>query len=216
MAKWYYFDKNGLKKGPYSSESLIKLAGEGIVAPNTIVENESGKTAPASKVKGLPFQAEQTDEFPADELPADVFDSLKEESVPVPTPTPFSQVLAEYDEADPKSEYVMSNRLLVLCICSLIPGLGHFLLGCTPGRCTSLCLWFVVSIYFYLFLWGAVLILLPAFLLMFVGGFANVFGTFIGSLLATIVLPIVGIYLYWSRFAILIADLKKEYRNRYS
>ena len=57
MANWYYFDNNGQKQGPYSGGQLKWLAKNGKITPETIVETEDGKTAPARKVKGLTFIA---------------------------------------------------------------------------------------------------------------------------------------------------------------
>ena len=51
---WYYYDHNGNKISATVAE-LKALAQRGEILPETIIENETGKTAPARKAKGLVF-----------------------------------------------------------------------------------------------------------------------------------------------------------------
>ena len=55
MPNWFYIDANGRKQGPVTGGQLKGLAKAGRITPDTIVETEDGKTAPAGKVKGLTF-----------------------------------------------------------------------------------------------------------------------------------------------------------------
>jgi len=55
MSTWYYYDNDGCKQGPVSGGQLKGLAKAGMITPETMVETEEGKTAPARKVKGLTF-----------------------------------------------------------------------------------------------------------------------------------------------------------------
>jgi len=57
MSTWYYYDSNGQKQGPVTGGQLKGLAKAGHITPETMVETEAGKTAPARKVKGLTFVA---------------------------------------------------------------------------------------------------------------------------------------------------------------
>ena len=53
--KWYYYtDKNGGRRG-VTAEQLVGLAKDGKITPDTIIETDNGKKAPAGKVKGLTF-----------------------------------------------------------------------------------------------------------------------------------------------------------------
>ena len=54
MAKWFYYNENG-DKIEVTGGQLKGLAKAGRITPETIVETEEGKTAPARKVKGLTF-----------------------------------------------------------------------------------------------------------------------------------------------------------------
>jgi len=54
MAKWFYHNGNG-EKIEVTGGQLKGLAKAGMITPDTIVETEEGKTAPARKVKGLTF-----------------------------------------------------------------------------------------------------------------------------------------------------------------
>ena len=55
MANWYYYDNDGRKQGLVTGGQLKRLAKAGQITPDTIVETEEGRTAPARKVKGLTF-----------------------------------------------------------------------------------------------------------------------------------------------------------------
>ena len=55
MSSWFYYDNDGQKRGPITGGQLKGLAKAGLITPETTVETEGGKTAPARKVKGLTF-----------------------------------------------------------------------------------------------------------------------------------------------------------------
>ena len=54
MSTWYYYDEKG-DKIAVTGGQLKGLAKAGVITPETIIENEEGKSAPARKVKGLTF-----------------------------------------------------------------------------------------------------------------------------------------------------------------
>ena len=61
MANWYYYNEQG-KKCTVTGGQLKGLAMSGQITPDTIIETEDGKTAPARKVKGLTFaETEQSE-----------------------------------------------------------------------------------------------------------------------------------------------------------
>lgn len=51
---WYYYDINNVKIGPITVKQLKQLAMQGLITPDTIIENTNGRTAVAGKV-GLVF-----------------------------------------------------------------------------------------------------------------------------------------------------------------
>ena len=55
MANWFYFNKNGEKVGPISATALKALAQQGLITPETKIENSNGRSAVAGKVNGLEF-----------------------------------------------------------------------------------------------------------------------------------------------------------------
>jgi hypothetical protein len=57
MSTWFYYDSNNQKQGPVTGGQLKGLAKTGQITPETVVETEEGKNAPARKVKGLTFIA---------------------------------------------------------------------------------------------------------------------------------------------------------------
>ena len=54
MAKWFYYNESG-EKIEVTGGQLKGLAKAGMITPDTLVETEEGKTAPARKIKGLSF-----------------------------------------------------------------------------------------------------------------------------------------------------------------
>lgn len=56
MSNWYYYDKNGNKVGPITSTAIKALAQQGLITPDTALENEQGQSAKAGTVKGLEFK----------------------------------------------------------------------------------------------------------------------------------------------------------------
>lgn len=57
MANWFYYDANRTKFGPMPPARLRQLALEGLIMPETIVENETGQQAYAKSINGLTFTA---------------------------------------------------------------------------------------------------------------------------------------------------------------
>lgn len=53
---WYYYSSEG-KLGPFNAQTIRNLALEGIIKPDTILENGHGQQARAQSVEGLEFQA---------------------------------------------------------------------------------------------------------------------------------------------------------------
>ena len=52
---WYYYNDNNERTGPIRSRELKDLAQQGIITPETKVEDSEGRTALAKKVTGLKF-----------------------------------------------------------------------------------------------------------------------------------------------------------------
>jgi predicted RNA-binding Zn-ribbon protein involved in translation (DUF1610 family) len=82
MAKFFYFDSNGTKQGPYDDARLVALAKNGSITPDTRIEYTSekypdGKQTLAGKIKGL---------FPP----------------PIPVPSPVSSV----DTVSPDNPFI--------------------------------------------------------------------------------------------------------------
>jgi|GEM_PF-2238519 len=56
MSTWFYYDNSGQKQGPITDGQLKELAMRGTITAQTVIETESGKSAPAGKIKGLTFR----------------------------------------------------------------------------------------------------------------------------------------------------------------
>jgi len=85
MSNWYYYDSNGQKQGLVTGGQLKWLAKNGKITPETMVETEDGKTAPARKVKGLTFTTTAQPETPPSGEPNPF-------SAPPPLDNPFTGV----------------------------------------------------------------------------------------------------------------------------
>jgi len=57
MAQWHFWDENGYKIGPVRGRDLKRFAQEGMITPETRVEDENGRTALAKNVTGLSFHS---------------------------------------------------------------------------------------------------------------------------------------------------------------
>ena len=53
MEKMFFYYKDGVKTGPVNAEYLKKLARDGVITSETIIEDERGRRVAASKVSGL-------------------------------------------------------------------------------------------------------------------------------------------------------------------
>ena len=67
MVQWYYYDHNGRKQGPVVPRRILELAKNGKITPETIIETEDGKSAPAGTIKGLVFTDSELPRFAATE-----------------------------------------------------------------------------------------------------------------------------------------------------
>jgi len=61
MAKWFYYNESG-EKIEVTGGQLKGLAKAGMITPDTVIETEEGKSAPARKVKGLTFPEPESHE----------------------------------------------------------------------------------------------------------------------------------------------------------
>jgi hypothetical protein len=87
MSKWFYYNEQG-EKIELTGGQLKGLAKTGMITPDTMVETEEGKTAPARKVKGLTFiAAVQSETSPSAE--SETYDSVSLPSASA-EPNPFA------------------------------------------------------------------------------------------------------------------------------
>ena len=192
---------------------LFDLAKAGSIRPDTKIVVD-GKETKARKVQGMEFA--YVDEF-AGQNESEVLTIPESESVS----SPPVRVLTP----EPEPQVEMTNRLLVLCLASLIPGLGHFLLGVKASRCFWICVNTTAVTMFYVFMWLFVALIgfwfcvaFPIFLL--AGDFGdNPAGFFIAigiiAILIQLVFPIILGYAFWTEYPLLISDLKREYSRRH-
>jgi hypothetical protein len=90
MAKWFYYNENG-EKTEVTGRQLKELAKSGQITPETMIETEEGKTAPARKVTGLTFaSSEATPSESATVEPAQPDESGIYELASPPKPSPFT------------------------------------------------------------------------------------------------------------------------------
>lgn len=77
MANWYYYSKTGEKVGPVSATSLKELARQGLITPETKVENQNGRTAVAGQINGLTFAETKPPEMPVYDFDNGITDEVK-------------------------------------------------------------------------------------------------------------------------------------------
>ena len=101
MAKWFYYNEQG-DKVEVTGGLLKGLAKAGVITPDTIVETEEGKTAPARKVKGLVFATSMQPETIASEsaTPKTEIYGLSQTNPPVAVNTSTTVVPEEVNPFD--------------------------------------------------------------------------------------------------------------------
>jgi len=94
MTNWYYYNEQG-EKIAVTGGQLKGLAKAGLITPDTIVETEEGKSAPARKVKGLTF-AETVQSETVPPIETNPFTATPSETVnPSVTPAPVPKTFVE-------------------------------------------------------------------------------------------------------------------------
>jgi len=78
---WHYYTENREKIGPFEGNVLKQLVRQGIITPETFIEDPTGRTGLAKDVKGLTFPDTTSPE-----------PTLSAESSPFTTPVPLPQV----------------------------------------------------------------------------------------------------------------------------
>ena len=53
MAKYFFYDANGVKQGPVSKEQLKELANQEIITPTTRIEVQNGPKGVAGQISGM-------------------------------------------------------------------------------------------------------------------------------------------------------------------
>ena len=73
MAKWHYHNESDEKVGPIRGRDLKQLAQQGIITPQTRVEDKQGRTALARNVTDLPlYEAAPPKPLPPNPVPQSV------------------------------------------------------------------------------------------------------------------------------------------------
>lgn len=141
MSTWYYTNEKG-KKVAVTGGQLKELAKVGLITPETMIETEEGKSAPARKVKGLTFatsaQPIETESYglaqppkqPAEPSPFTAFIPTAAK----PSENPFMATMPVAMQAVPQSVpvsgwavcagYAASLSLIVVCVIILSRLLG--------------------------------------------------------------------------------------------
>ena len=62
---WFYYNKNGEKRGPFTNRQLKNLAKGGVITPETRIENVEGQSCLAKNAVNLHFASPKSDEHTA-------------------------------------------------------------------------------------------------------------------------------------------------------
>lgn len=82
MTNWYYHNTNGEKVGPITVAALKSLAAQGMITPETMIENSNGRSSLAGNVNGLTFPKAATEN--------EVYGMSASEPMQPVGPSPFS------------------------------------------------------------------------------------------------------------------------------
>jgi hypothetical protein len=208
------------------------LAKSGLINPDTVIETEEGKQYKAIGIGGVEFGSAEKKESPLD-APAE-FDSgiitLSADNpfmavsatpapVPIPVPTPQPEPV--------KNKQI--DRMLVLCIASfIIPGLGHYLLGCGVWKSAMMlakAFWTLIVCCVIVGLGIGLLAMLPEMMLhrgyfpLLLGDWgysvAHLFILFL-YIVAFVMVPFLIAFIFFGVHDVVIIDLKSEYEKRMS
>lgn len=115
MVNCYYYNKSG-EKISVTGKQLKELAQQGIVTPETVIETEEGKTAPAIKVKGLTFaETKQPETVQPVEAEIYGFTSPPVEHAPFVAPA-APQARAWTEPPEPQSPFTQPKVLVPVCV----------------------------------------------------------------------------------------------------
>jgi hypothetical protein len=189
---------------------LFDYAKSGVISRNTrLIYN--GKEMKVKHVQGIEFFDEA---FPAfvENTKSDLSESLTIEDKPSSIPV---HELLEEDDVKP-----IDTIFLTLSLASLIPGLGHYLIGCSVLKCAWIGFTTILRIAVGLFFVTCVLGLsYMTFEFLIVGSEISktmfIFTLSINWLIIVFVLPFILLALFWSIYHSVIENLKKEYKKRY-
>ena len=91
MAKWYYYKENGEKIGPMKGRELKQLAAQGIITPETWIENEEKTALRAGQAANLVFPETVYDMGTGTPPKSDSFVEPNPFTAPMPVePNPFT------------------------------------------------------------------------------------------------------------------------------
>ena len=96
MSTWHYYDEKG-EKVTVTGGQLKGLAKAGRITPDTIIETEDGKTAPARKIKGLTF----LEATPTDTPPLEATESKTLPPQPAPEVAPETTAVPKEESVPP-------------------------------------------------------------------------------------------------------------------
>jgi len=112
---YFYTDANSQKQGPVTADSLILFAQQGTITPDTIVEDEKGKSVPAKQCKGLIFpetvQSNSIPPEPETTLPESESTESHQDVTGQPTALqpPVAEETAVPESAPDTTEHVLSE-----------------------------------------------------------------------------------------------------------
>lgn len=206
MAKWFYYDNMG-QKIETDSEGLKNLAENGIISSMTIIESQDGRQVTADKIKGLVIS-------PPPISSTSNYDSSESfETMPVVTKHP-EQSIAETTPPKEEKNEISDNRLLILCLASVFPGLGHFLLGCSIGKSIEVLAMAIFAQFFGMFAIAIPFLLLMAIIMNGTDATLENGGFQILVLLLTIIfLPFAIAFGFYSGYSLTLVNLHKEWNN---
>ena len=132
MAKWYYYKENGEKIGPMRGRELKQLAAQGIITPETWIENEEKTALRAGQAANLVFETVYMDTM---DTPPPQSDSFVEPNpftapmpvepnpftLPMPTePNPFDPSLNPFGTFKKTMDYLYANPNVFVAILGIV------------------------------------------------------------------------------------------------
>ena len=123
MAKYFYYNDKGEKKGAFSGREIKAMAKGGLINPNTMIETEDGKRYTANGIGGVEFGNSQKNEPSKPPKISGDFPIITNSSSIVPISVPLQSEIQKTAENGQNFRGILTHRQIIIGVAGIIVGL---------------------------------------------------------------------------------------------